>query len=637
MSKFEKTIPCLGMILLMIINLNGYAQVIDSTRQSILSPDKNIRVEFYQKNTDDGKRAMYYTVGYKSKPVILESMLDIQLDNHLSEQAMALKVDKHVNWCENLQYLNSTSSSHNTKWKPVYGERSEIKDNYNAATIHLVKDDNPIYKMDINIRVYNEGAAIRYFFPENVKGTYYRVTAENTAFTLPQNTKAWFAGWAQAPYSLLPLNNWPQESERPLTLQLENGLSVCLAEAAMVDYARAKFKLSATKENTILTSMYTPADLISPVATPWRVIMVAETPGELVVNNDILLNLNPPSKVKDESWIKPGKIMRVMTQTTIDAKENIDFAAKHNLQYILFDWKWYGPAFTFESDATKVAIPNFDLPAIIQYGKEKGIGVWLYCNLQGLYSQSDSLFSVYKKWGIKGVKFGFVQVGSHRWTTWIQDMFKKAAENEIMVNVHDDWRQTGEQRSWPNLITAEGIRGNEEMPDATHNTVLPFTRYIAGAADYTICYYDKRIKTTHAHQLAMAAVYYSPLQTLYWYDKPSMSNNEPELEFWDKIPTTWDETKILQGTPGEFITTARRSGKEWFVGTLTNNHARTIKLSFDFLPKGKKYTATFYSDDDAIQTITKVKLERKSISSTTSLNVALKASGGQAVWITPQP
>jgi alpha-glucosidase len=327
--------------------------------------------------------------------------------------------------------------------------------------------------------------------------------------------------------------------------------------------------------------------------------------------------------------------MRVMTQTTKDAFENIDFAAKHNLQYILFDWKWYGPAFSFSSDATKVAISNFDLPGIIQYGKEKGIGVWLYCNLQGLYSQSDSLFRVYKEWGVKGVKFGFVQVGSHRWTTWIEEMFKKAEENTIMVNVHDDWRPTGEQRTWPNLMTSEGIRGNEEMPDATHNTVLPFTRYIAGAADYTICYYDKRIKTTHAHQLALAAIYYSPIQTLYWYDKPAFSENEPELEFWDKIPVSWDETKVLQGRPGEFISTARRNGNDWFIGTITNNNARILKLSFDFLPKGKKYTASFYSDDETVAKKTKVKVERKVITSATTLNVSLKPSGGQAIWITP--
>lgn len=609
--------------------------VIDSTKAMITSPDKNYVVTFYQKQNADGTRTMYYTLNFKQQPVIAESVLDIQLDNNLSERAMALKVDKHAKWCENLQVKAIRYASKDTSWKPLYGERSVIKDNYNAVTIELVKDDNPIYPMNVELRVYNEGAAIRYFFPENVKGTYYRVVAENTSFSLPAGTKAWHASWAQAPYTLRPLNDWPDESERPLTLQLPNGWYACLAEAQMVDYARTKFKLSNEKPNTIVTSMYTAADLISPVGTPWRVIMVAEKPGGLIMNNDLVLNLNAPSKMKDASWIQPGKIMRVMTQTTKDAFENIDFAAKHGLQYILFDWKWYGPAFTFTSDATKVAIPNFDLPGIIRYGKEKGIGVWLYCNLQGLYAQSDSLFRVYHDWGVKGVKFGFVQAGSHRWTTWLEDMFKKCAENQIMVNVHDDWRPTGEQRTWPNLMTAEGIRGNEEMPDATHNTVLPFTRYIAGAADYTICYYDKRIKTTHAHQLALAAIYYSPIQTLYWYDKPSYSNDEPELEFWDKIPVSWDETKVLQGTPGEYITTARRKGDDWFIGTITNNDARTIQLAFDFLPKGKKYNATIYSDDDAAPTKTKVGVQKKVITASTILDIKLIPSGGQAIRLIP--
>jgi len=614
---------------------NAFAQrdIIEKSKTTISSPDKNIIVQFYQKKLNDSMRTMYYSVSYKGKPVMNESVLDIELDNHLSEQAMALKVDRHKHWCENLSVVQIVSFTRDTTWKPVYGEKNIIKDKYNSTIVETVKDDNPIYKFNIEIRAYNEGVGIRYFFPENEKGTYYRVMAENTEFAMPEGTQAWFTGWAQGKYALLPLKDWPQESERPLTMQLSNGLSVCLAEAGLVDYARTKFKLDASKPNTILTSMYTPADLISPIGTPWRAIIIAEKMSDLAVKNDLILNLNEASKIKNPSWIQPGKIMRVMTQTTADARENIDFAVKHKLKYILFDWKWYGPAFSFSSDATKVAIPNFDLPGIIQYGKERGIGVWLYCNLQGLYSQSDSLFRVYHDWGIKGVKFGFVQVGSHRWTTWIEDMIKKAAENQIMVNIHDDWRPTGEQRTWPNLMTAEGIRGNEEMPDATHNTILPFTRFMAGAADYTICYYDKRIKTTHAHQLALAAIYYSPIQTLYWYDKPAMSKDEPELEFWDNIPTTWDETRMLQGIPGQYVTTARRSGEQWFVGSITNTDSRSIDLSFDFLPKGKKYIATFYSDDDGATTATKVKLETKEITSATKLKVVLKASGGQAIWI----
>ena len=629
----NKKLYCSVFILISVFTCFGQ-DIIPNSEVTLQSPDKNLSVRFYQKNMQSG-RVMYYQVSYKGKPVINESELDLQLNNNLSERAMALKVDKHVKWFENLRISKIIRSSKDTTWVPVLGEAARIRDNYNAVSIQTVKDDNPIYPVNIEIRAYNEGIALRYFFPENEKGTYYRIMSENTEFSLPEGSKVWHASWAQAPYKLLPLNNWPDESERPLTVELSNGLYACLAEAQMVDYARTKFKLSAEKPNTIVTSMYTPADLISPFGTPWRVIMVAEKAGDLIENNHLILNLNESSKVKDESWIKPGKIIRVMTQTTADAKANIDFAVKHNLQYVLFDWKWYGPAFSFSSDASKVAIADFDLPGIIQYGKERNVGVWLYVNQQALLAQSDSLFKVYQKWGVKGVKFGFVQVGSHRWSTWIEKAIQQAADAKIMVNIHDDWRPTGEQRTWPNLVTAEGIRGNEEMPDATHNTVLPFTRYIAGPADYTICYYDKRIKTTHAHQLAMAAVYYSPLQTLYWYDKPALSNNEPELEFWDKIPTTWDETQVIQGSPGQYITTARRKGKDWFVGTLTNNDARNLQVSLSFLPKGEKYMAAIYSDDPAVQTATKVGIIRKKVDYKTVIDAKLLPSGGQALWLSP--
>lgn len=607
-------------------------QLVPGTVRELLSPNKKLSIRFSQQLRNH-KKEFYYQLSYRDKVVINPSLMDLQLDNHLSESAMALPIDKQVKWFDNLVVKNISVSSKDSTWKPIYGENASIRDNYNALTIETVKQDNPIYKMNIEIRAYNEGMAFRYYFPENEKGTYFRITSENTEFALPEHTMAWVAEWAQAPYHKKKLAAWKAEAERPLTLELANGLYASLIEAKMVDYARTKFKLSKTKPNTIETSMFTPTDLISPFATPWRAIMVAESATQLAANNALILNLNDPMEIKNPDWIKPGKIMRVMAQTTKDAIENIDFAVDRNLQYILFDWKWYGPAFSFSSDATKVAIADFDLPAIIKYGKDKGVGVWLYVNQQALLAQSDSLFAVYKKWGVAGVKFGFVQSGSHRWTTWLEKTIKQAADNQIMVNIHDDWRPTGEQRTWPNLMTAEGIRGNEEMPDATSNTIMPFTRYLAGAADYTICYFDKRIKTTHAHQLALAAIYFSPLQTLYWYDKPSYYHNEPELEFWDKIPASWDETKIVQGIPGEFVSTARRKDKDWFVGTITNNNSRNLKIKFDFLPKGKTYTAKIYSDDDSMTTETKVGIKTVKISSSTVLDVKLKPSGGQAIWL----
>jgi len=614
----------------------GLAQnIVPGTTIALHSPDGHIQLEFYQRSDSQNKKTLWYQVSYDQQPIIAESALDLELDNSLSEKAMALKVDTHAHWFENLSVKTISRSSHDTTWIPAYGEKASIRDHYNAATVELIKDDNDIYPMNIEFRVYDEGIAFRFYFPENTKGTYYNVTAENTEFSLLPGAHAWFANWAQAPYYELGLKDWPGESERPLTIRTANGFYISLAEAGLVDYSRTKFRLSDTKPNTIVTSMAGGAQLISPFGTPWRTILIAKSATGLIERDHLIQNLNAPAAISDQSWIRPGKIMRVMTQTTAAAKANIDFAAKQHLQYILFDWKWYGPAFSFGSDATKVAIPDFDLPAIISYAKSKGLGVWLYVNQQALLAQSDSLFRVYHQWGISGVKFGFVQVGSHRWTTWIEKAIQQAAQNHIMVNIHDDWRPTGEQRTWPNLMTAEGIRGNEEMPDATHNTILPFTRFLAGGADYTICYFDKRIKTTHAHQLALAAIFYSPIQTLFWYDQPEQYHQEPELDFWQHIPTVWDETRALDGEPGQFVVTARRKGAEWFLGAITNDDARDIRIPLSFLESGKQYNAYIYSDDPAVQTVTHVAIKKMTVNGKLILSPHLMPSGGTAIRFEP--
>jgi alpha-glucosidase len=616
--------------------VDGFAQSVSQTvAKEIRSPDGNFLFRFTQRADDHGKKKMYYEVNYKDTPIILESALSIQLDNHLSQLALALKpVDSGEPWCEDLHYIKESRHSADTVWIPVYGERNLIRDRYNEIVLSFEKAADVRFKLDLIIRVYNEGVAFRFFFPENPTGVYYHIASEDIEFTFPENTSAWYEQWAQGPLQLMPLEGWPDESERPLTLSLASKMYACITEAAMVDYARMKFALKKDKPNTIVTSLYESVDLITYFQTPWRVIMAAEKPGDLIENNDLIENLNAESKIKNTAWIKPGKIIREMTLTNDNAIACIDFASTHNLQYVLFDWKWYGPAFTFDSDARVVAI-DLDLKKIIQYGKEKNVGIWLYVNQQALLSQDDEIFPLYKSWGVKGVKYGFVQVGAHRWTNWLHESVKRAADNELMVNIHDEYRTTGEQRTWPNMLTVEGIRGNEEMPDADHNTVLPFTRGIAGAGDYTICYYSPKIKTTHAHQLALGVVNYSPLQTLYWYDKPSDYHGETEIEFFEKLPTVWDETEILKGEIGEYIVTARKKGGEWFVGAITNNTERELTISLDFLASGEKFMMYMYRDDPTVATRTHVRMEKRKISSDDIIKVKLQASGGVALRFVP--
>ncbi len=609
--------------------------ILENTRQKVASPDSKHVFDFYQKKNQDGTLTMFYSVSFNNRPVVLESKLDIQLDNHIWERALAKFWDQPKNWNDVMVFDKIETSTHNETWKPLYGERSEIKDNYNAATIFFSRKDKSEYSMNIEVRAYNEGIAFRYYFPMHPDALYHKVTAENTEFTMPEGTTAWWTQWAQAPYYEKPLKDWEDESERPLTMKLADDLYTCITEAKQIDFARAMFKLSKEKKNTIQVSLYSVSDMVTPFATPWRVVMAANRIGDLLEHNDIILNLNDASRIVNTDWIKPGKIMRETTLTTINAKACIDFCAKHNMQYILFDWKWYGPSMDFRSDASQVVVPDLDMKEVVAYGKSKGIGVWVYVNQHALQHQADKIFPIYKEWGLAGVKFGFVQYQTQGWSAWVQELVKKAADNNLMVNIHDEYRPNGYSRTYPNLLTQEGIRGNEEFPEATHNTILPFTRMIAGAADYTVCYFDPRIKNTHAHQLAFPVIYYSPLQTFYWYDTPARIQEVPELEFFDKVPVTWDDTKVIHDKIGEYVTIARRSGADWFLGTIGNNDARKIETSLSFLSPDQKYIANIYTDDDATLTATKVKITRLIVDSTSILHFQLKEKGGCTIHFTP--
>ncbi|WP_018107967.1 glycoside hydrolase family 97 protein [Bacteroides propionicifaciens] len=635
-------------LLLSLVCSSIYAQnILKNTYHQLSSPDGKYAFEFYQKEASNGTRQMYYSLQFEGKTVIQESKLGVLIENQLFESALAIPNDTTKVWGENLTFVDSDRSVVDTSWKPVYGERSQVKENYNELVLRLQKgtanrspiqgdgyDKRSYYHMNVIVRAYDEGIAFRYHFPEATNGLFLHIVGEQTQFSFAEKTQAYYTRWAQTHYELLPLEDWKGESERPLTLKLENGLNVVLAEAEMVDYTRMKYNL--VGKNTLQSSLYDCADVITPYSTPWRVIMAANKATDLIANNDIILNLNPANKIADTEWIKPGKVIRITQLNQATALKYVDFAAERKLQYVHLDAGWYGSEVLMSSDATRVSEKrDLDIPALVDYAASKGIGVWVYVNQRALLQQLDEILPLYKKWGIKGIKFGFVQIGNQRWTTWLHDAVRKCAEYEILVDIHDEYRPTGFSRTYPNLLTQEGIAGNEEFPDATHNTILPFTRFIAGAADYTICYYDKRIKTTHAHQLAMAAVYYSPLQFLYWYDQPTAYQHEPEIEFFDNVKTVWDDTKIIDGEIGEFVTIARRSQEEWFLGTLGNNESKNIVTPLTFLDANRKYIAHIYTDDDKVDTKTKVKVTRLLVTDKSVLKFKLQPSGGNAIHFLP--
>lgn len=255
-------------------------------------------------------------------------------------------------------------------WTPLYGERSSVRDRFNSATLHLSRKDKSDYRLDVEVRAYNEGIAFRYFFPEHPAAIFHKVVEDLTDYTVPEGTRAWSEQWAQATFDVGPVDSISRPAERALTMELPQSRWVALLDADVDDWCLTKLQARPDKPSTLRSVMYSPVDVVTYCATPWKIIMTADTPGQLIENNDIVLNLNP-ERSGDFAWVKPGKIMRCTSLTTEAGLKNIDFCAEHNIPYMLYDWKWYANPTSHDSDATQV-IEAIDMQRVIDYGKEKG-------------------------------------------------------------------------------------------------------------------------------------------------------------------------------------------------------------------------------------------------------------------------
>lgn len=622
----------------------------------VVSPDGRVAIRFALKDDGARKGRAVYAVSYNGRPVLLES-------------GLGLTFEGSGTWGSGLKIRTVKKDRRTGSWRPVYGERSEIPDNYVESMVELEEGSAPERRVHIILRAYNEGTALRYVIPAQAALKDFVIASEQTEFHIPDGTRAWETHGAQQQYENVWAKDIQRECERPLVLEYPNGTVAALAEAGVRDYARMLFSPVAGRPGVLVSELSNgppsrreidfgdrqrlPAERATsravqgtaPLATPWRVVIVGNRAGDLIERNYLLLNLNEASRIPSHEWIKPGKVLREVTLSTKGAKEAIDFAKARNLQFIEFDAGWYGHEYNDASDATEVnvdplrlqrdpAYQGLDLRDVIRYANDKGIGVWLYVNRRALEKQLSTILPLYEKWGVKGVKYGFVNVGSQYWTKWLYDAVELAAKHRLMVDIHDEHRPTGLSRTWPNLLTQEGILGNEGMPPPEHNTVLPFTRLVAGAGDYTICYYSDRIKTTRAHQLALAVVMYSPLQFLYWYDRPSAYQGEPEIEFFDRVPTVWDETRVIEGEIGRYISIARRSGEDWFVGTITNGVPRKIRVPLTFLPAGRKFVAHFYENGRGAKDVV---VSKREVDGRSVVEAEMVSGGGQAIWLEALP
>jgi alpha-glucosidase len=392
--------------------------------------------------------------------------------------------------------------------------------------------------------------------------------------------------------------------------------------------------------------------------------MLGDTPGDLTASS-LIPTLAAPSQIKDTSWIKPSKTawdwwndwaVNVPNAgvNTATYKAFVDFSKEMKLDDILIDEGWSVGRYVEpnpQADVTR-AKPEMDMPALLQYAKSKNVGVWLWVQWQQLDNQMDAAFAQYAAWGIKGVKVDFMNRNDQEMVDWYHKVLSKAAEHKLMVDLHGAYPPNGLNRTWPNFITQEGVLGAENNKwsariTATHNVTLPFTRMILGPMDYTPGGFRNATPSTFAHRnhepqvmttrgqaVAMYVVYDSPFQMV--SDSPAAYKNADGswadgAEFIQAVPTSWDETRILAGDIGQYIVSARRKGDTWYIGAMTNEAGRTLKVPLSFLGKGAYSAQVLQDGADANH----LKTSTSKVNAGQSITLKLAPSGGAVAVIKP--
>jgi alpha-glucosidase len=566
-----------------------------------------------------------------------------------------------------------------------------VRDHYNGLTLSLQERGGKHRRLNIVARVYDDGLGLRYEIPAqkgldtfiiNDELTQVRLAHDAPAWSIPSNHTEYFEGiFERAPLS--------QKDTvcTPLTIEFDENTFVALHEANLTDYASLNYTPRRGSDGTVtLLSALTPWHDGTKVycqgrtVTPWRTIVVCPTAGDLLLSR-MMLNLNEPCAIDDTSWIEPGRYLGIWWcihkkkntwemgpthgATTDNVKRYIDFAARHGFAGVLAEG--WNPGWGEGETVTYLrAYPDFDIDEVCRYARERGVRFIGHMESWGraqlIESEMDSAFAWYNRLGINTVKTGYVghlldgkelaksQYGIRHYRRVIET----AARHHIMIDNHEPAMPTGLQRTWPNLMTQEGVRGQEYNAwsvdggnPPSHTVTLPFTRGLAGPTDFTPAIFNQGeevVPGTHPHstiakQLAEFVVLYSPLQMA--ADAIENYEGHPALSFIESCPTTWSKTVVPHAKIGEYITVARkqRDGDGWWIGSMTDANARTLSLPLDFLDSGRRYVAWIYcdgADADYESNPYSLNTNRIEVDANTVLTLRLARSGGAAIRILPQ-
>lgn len=601
------------------------------------------------------ENALTYSVRFGDHTVLKDSRLGLSLKGEAPWGAIKISTIAQ-------RRVDST-------WRPVWGKSATIRNHYNETRYLIRETASPRRALTLIVRAYNDGIAFRYVIPAHGTSRNFVLTHEETTFNFADETEVW-AGETKSyhhayeqefPHTQLAELKAGAHVVLPLLAHTQ-GVYAAITEADLTDWAGMYLNPNGKGFGVDLSPRLDGEGLVRatlPHASPWRVIMLADRPGEFIESN-IIENLNPPSRIKDTRWIKPGKSAwdRWWSADTQMDKETIEryiaFASSMGFPYQLIDWKWYGEENKPDSDITR-PVAALDLPAVLQFAKDHHVREWLWIHSGDItrFKNADKLdaaFALYEKWGIAGVKIDFMDSNDQQMVNWYSEVLEAAARHHLMVDYHGAYVPTGLRVTWPNLLTREGVLGNEyykfsTRSKPTHRLTIPFTRMIAGPMDYTPGGFRNRspeewkktkpteVMGSRAQELALFVVYYSPFTCL--ADDPKHYENQPGLEFLKVVPTVWDETRVLEGTVGEDIVVARRKGRNWYVGGMTADHPLDYMLTFSFLGEGK-YTAHIYADPtDPEVSYEALSISTQTVTKSTVLKLPMRVAGGFAIDLKP--
>ncbi len=629
--------------------------------QTVASPDGRIVVTLGTSADDQPT----YTLRVAGRIVVAPSPL-------------GLEFERYVKLSNGLRATAADATRGEDRYTLPAGKVAAVAERYNQIVVHMAEKDGQHRRLDLIVRAYDTGIALRYAVPQQPNLTALRLVNELTQFAFP-------ADYACTGLNLGSFGTSHEGEYDPVRAALirahalyelpfvcetgSGGPTIAIAEAAVEDWPAMYLTGTETGALGVAAKLARrpddPAiavkrDIGAGIQSPWRVVMVAPTAGKLI-ENTLLTSLNPPAK-GDFAWVKPGKtawdwwsgpLLSGVPQAGSNAATErafIDFAASLKLPYMMVDDGWYansgtGPLVLPGADPTK-PIPEIDLPGLVAYGTARGVGLILWINWELLDRDMERILTFVAGSGAKGIKVDFMNRDDQDMIAFYHRLAAATARHRLLLDLHGATHPWGMTRTYPNFLTQEGVLGAEynkwtRRITARHNITLAYTRMLAGPLDYTpgayrnatpatfrIAATGPQTQTTRAAELAKYVVFESPLQSV--ADTPDAYRGQPGLDFLTDVPATWDETRFLTGTMGESIALARRKGRIWYVGAMTDA-ARDVAIPLSFLGKGR-YTARLWSDG---ATATDLTTSSRTVDAAATMTLTLKASGGAAAIIAP--